>query len=83
MPMLCIINEKCIDDSGGVDSSFVITGKATAPPPRGVEPATKEPTTIITAITICSANNSSQPGFRKTADHTIKREKQISNVLEK
>lgn len=47
IPTDCIINEKVRASATGMSRNFVNTGKATAPPPKGVEPAKKEPKTIV------------------------------------
>ncbi len=47
IPMDWIISPKVRASLVGMCSSLVKTGKATAAPPWGVEPATNEPSTIV------------------------------------
>lgn len=50
MPTLCMASENVLALRASTLSSLVKAGKATAPPPRKVEPATKEPKAIMGAI---------------------------------
>ena len=47
MPTVCIESENVRATSAGTSSTLVNTGNATAPPPCGVEPATKLPKIMV------------------------------------
>ena len=55
----------------GIANTFVKTGKATAPPPWGVDPATKLPKTIVSAARQLSAIRSRWPPKTTNASHPI------------
>ncbi len=47
MPTLWIIKPKSRASTRSMSRNTLNTGKATAPPPSGVDPATKAPTTMV------------------------------------
>jgi hypothetical protein len=68
IPTDWIIIEKSLAPLGSMLNPRVITGKATAPPPWLVDPATKEPNAIVTDMNQFSTNRAQRaPKLMKIA----------------
>lgn len=72
IPTDCTTREKSRATTRSTSNARVMTGKATAPPPRLVEPATKEPAAMIRDMKPLGMNSAHRSPSTMVSAQTVK-----------